>query len=104
GLTHVEDGGGCVIPGPVAVVGVDVVLAGKPAARPRVGPAFQLHLKDHGLACLQLDLRPEDAVLWAAPRDDLVLACRQKQLRLSTLIKVHPAAGNAVERTERREE
>src|SRR5881394_1313801 len=76
----------------------------EPAARPRIGPAFKLHLKHPHLAPLQPDLRSEDTVLRAAPGDDLVGARRQNQLRLSARIKMHPAAGQTIERTEGREE
>ena len=81
-----------------------MVLAREPSARPRVGPAFELHLKDLHFARWQLDLRPEDAVLRAAPGNDLVCARRQEQFRLSARIEVHPAAGETVERTDRHEE
>ena len=52
GLAHVKDAGGGVIPGAIAVIGVNVVLAGVPAARPCVGPALELDFKNLALSAL----------------------------------------------------
>src|SRR6185503_14102098 len=103
-FTHLKDAGGRVVPGAVTVIGMDMVLARVPTARPRVGPALELHVHFPALTAFHLDLCPEDAVLRAAPGDDLVGACRQQQLSPPMHVEVHPSACETVERTQGREE